>query len=121
MIALIVDDEVGDVEVLETFLKQNGHEILRSYTAQEGLKLFTVHQPDVVFLDIMLPDKNGISLLKEMKTIDKEIPVVMITGFRDAEKVVGAFREGAFDCLLKPFNYDYLKNEILPRIPLKKR
>lgn len=121
MLALIVDDDVETNELLEAFLRQNDHQVIKAFTAEEGLKNFTIEQPDIVFLDIMLPDKNGIEILKEIKLIDRETPVVMITGFKDAEKVVSAFREGAFDCLLKPFNYDYLKNDILTRVPLRKR
>ena len=121
MLILVIDDDTDVTDSLEIFFKQNGHEVLKAYTAKDGLKLFTLHLPDVVFLDIMLPDTNGITLLKEIKTISSETPVVMITGYKDAEKVIGAFREGAFDCLLKPFNLDYLKNDILPKIPLRKR
>lgn len=121
MRTLIIDDDPNVVELLESFFKQNGHEVLKSHSAEEGLKLFTIEEPDVIFLDIMLPDKNGIELLKEIKSMDRNMPVVMITGFKDAEKVVYAFREGAFDCLLKPINFDYLKNDILTRIPVRKR
>lgn len=118
---LIIDDEPDTVEPLTAFLTQNGHQVSKSYTAQEGLKTFTLELPDAVFLDIILPDKNGIELLKEIKIISRETPVIMITGYKDAEKVIHAFREGAFDCLLKPFNLEYLKNDILPRIPLRNR
>ena len=117
---LIIDDDTDTAELLADFLEQSGHRAVKCYTAAEGMQKLTV-QFDAVFLDIILPDKNGIALLKDIKKADSQMPVIMVTGFKDAENVVSAFREGAFDCLLKPFNYDYLKNDILPKLPLRKR
>ena len=69
----------------------------------------------------MLPEKDGLTLLKEMKEIDKEVTIAMITAYKDAERVIEAFRLGAMDCLLKPFNIDYIVNTVLPRVDLRKR
>ena len=121
MLLLVVDDDMEAVEYLSTFLVQNGHQVIKTYTGEEGLKMVSARKPDAVFLDIMLPDRNGIGVLKKIKSMDPEMPVIMITGFKDAENVVNAFREGSLDCLLKPYNYDYLKNEILPKIPIRKK
>ena len=121
MVILIVDDDVDASELLKTFMEQNGMKVLQAYTAEDGIKEFTQKKPDAVFLDIMLPDANGLDILKDLKSKDKETPIVMVTGFKDAENVVRAFREGAFDCLLKPYNYDYLKNDILGKIIPKVR
>src|SRR5262245_14475429 len=121
MVILIVDDDVDASELLKTFMEQNGMKAIQAYTAQDGLKEFSVKRPDAVFLDIMLPDANGLDILKEIKSKDKDTPIIMVTGFKDAENVVRAFREGAFDCLLKPYNYDYLKNDILAKIKPKSR
>ncbi|OGR82658.1 MAG: hypothetical protein A2902_07510 [Elusimicrobia bacterium RIFCSPLOWO2_01_FULL_64_13] len=118
---LIIDDDVDSADVLETFLTQNGHEAVKALSAGDGMEAFRSGNFDAVFLDIVLPDRNGIDLLKEIKKTSQDTPVVMVTGFKDAENVVNAFREGAFDCLLKPFNYEYLKSDIIGRIPLKKK
>ena len=118
---LIVDDDMEAAELLGTFLRQNGHQTTIKYTAEDGIKAIAEKRPDAVFLDIMLPDRNGIEVLKSIKSTDPEMPVIMVTGFKDAENVVNAFREGSLDCLLKPFNYDYLKNDILPKIPLRRK
>ncbi len=121
MLALIIDDDIEVMELLSSFLEQNGLDVVKSFTAEDGMKKFQTHHPEVTFLDIMLPDKSGLNLLKEMKKCNKNAPVIMVTGFKDAENVVTAFREGAFDCLLKPFNYEYLKNDILTRLKTSKK
>jgi DNA-binding NtrC family response regulator len=53
--------------------------------------------------------------------MDRNLPVVMITGYKEAEKVIEAFRNGAMDCLLKPFNFDYIKNNVLPHVVERKK
>jgi DNA-binding NtrC family response regulator len=107
---LVIDDDLEIHETLAVFFQSLGHEQIQSITAQDGLKQVVISEPDAVFLDIRLPDKDGIEVLKEIKQINKNIPVVMITGYKEAEKVIEAFRYGAMDCLLKPFNFDYMKN-----------
>jgi len=68
-----------------------------------------------------MPDKDGLVLLKEIKDIDKEVSVAMITAYKDAERVIEAFRLGAMDCLLKPFNVDYIANTVLPRVRVRSK
>jgi len=117
MLFAVVDDDIEAADLLATFLEQNGHQVVKAFNGEDARKIFSSQNPDGVFLDIVLPDANGIDLLKEFKKSKNQIPIVMVTGFKDAENVVNAFREGAFDCLLKPFNYEYIKNDILPKIP----
>jgi DNA-binding NtrC family response regulator len=69
----------------------------------------------------MMPEKDGLEVLKEIKELDKGVPVAMITAFKDAERVIEAFRLGAMDCLLKPFNLDYIINNILPKIQVRSK
>ncbi|OGS22471.1 MAG: hypothetical protein A2252_01390 [Elusimicrobia bacterium RIFOXYA2_FULL_39_19] len=107
---LIIDDDLEVQEMLNVFFKSLGYESVQITNATEGLKQVVVFEPNIVFLDIRLPDKDGIDVLKEIKQINKNLPVIMITGYKEAEKVIEAFRYGATDCLLKPFNFDYMKN-----------
>ena len=116
MVILIIDDDTDASALLKTFMEQSGFSVIQAYTAQDGVREFETKRPDAVFLDILLPDANGLDVLKKLKAGDKITPIVMVTGFKDAENVVQAFRQGAFDCLLKPYNYDYLKNDILAKI-----
>ncbi len=121
MLIQIIDDDAEASDLLKAFMEQDGHQVLQAFTAKDGGAQMSSRRPDVVFLDILLPDANGLDILKDIKSRDKSTPVVMVTGFKDAENVVRAFREGAFDCLLKPYNYDYLKNDILGKIVPKVR
>lgn len=116
MKVLVVDDEVDTVETLEEFLKIENCTVFKAYDGKEGLKQCVVNQPDLILLDIRLPDEDGIKVLEKMKQADPQVSVVMITGYKDAEKVVEAFRLGALDCILKPFNFEYLKMQVMPKV-----
>ena len=117
---LIIDDDVDSNETLETFLKTAGHEVHTVIDLDQGLVEFTVFEPNLVFLDLVFPQSNktGADLLEEMKKINKAIPVVIITGYSDAEKVFDLFKKGALDCIFKPFNFEYIKN-LLASIKLR--
>lgn len=117
---LVVDDDVETREVLAMFFKNNGYEnVSYAEDAKSAMREFVLVEPDVIFLDIVLPDKSGIELLREIKSLDKKVSVVMMTAYKDADKVIEAFREGALDCVLKPFNFEYIKNNVLSRVTPK--
>ena len=109
MKVLIVDDDQEIIEMLVMYFKSLNHETITASTAEECINQAVVAEPDMAFLDIRLPDRDGIDVLKELKEVKKNLPVVMITGYKEAEKVIEAFRYGALDCLLKPFNFEYVK------------
>lgn len=119
MRVLVIDDDPDVLEFLGTFFRSLNHEVITHSTAKDGLAALVSSQPDLVLLDIMLPQKNGLELLKEIKELDRNVPVAMITAYKDAERVIEAFRLGAMDCLLKPFNLEYIKNTVLPRVKIR--
>lgn len=118
---LVVDDDPDVLEFLKTFFQNLGHETILVGDPKEGMKQLVLNPPDLVLLDIMMPGKDGITLLREIKELDKEVSVAMITAYKDAERVIEAFRLGALDCLLKPFNLDYIVNTILPRVKIRSK
>lgn len=109
---LVVDDNSEVVEALSVFLKSMGLNVYTALTAETGLKQFLSINPKITLLDINLPDRSGMELLKEFKTVSPSAAVIMITGYKDAEKVIDCFREGAVDCILKPFNFSYVQKLI---------
>ncbi|RLD18036.1 MAG: response regulator [Caldiserica bacterium] len=113
---LVIDDESDVCEILEQFLVQEGYRVYLAFNGDEGIKKYIERRPDGVLLDIALPGKNGIEVLRELKKIDPDCNVIMITAYRDAEKVVEAFRLGAYDCIFKPFDFDYLRKALMAKL-----
>lgn len=116
MKVLVIDDDTEILEMLKAFFEVKGHSFQGVTTASGGVAEMAINQPDVIFLDIGLPDEDGLVTLKKIKAISESIPVVMITAYKNADKVIESFKYGATDCLLKPFNFDYLENKILTKI-----
>ena len=79
---LIVDDDPDVILFLSTVLRDNGYEPLDARNGQEGLLKVKEEHPELILLDLMMPEKSGIALLKELKADEKlgEIPVIMVTG-----------------------------------------
>jgi len=107
---LIVDDVEDIAIVLRDFITKLGYEVKIVSDGQSALEIVKNENFDLVLLDLAMPQLDGIEVLKKIKVINKETKVVIITAYRDAEKVVEAFRNGAKDCLFKPFNLKSLKN-----------
>ena len=100
---LVVDDEVGIRELLSEILADEGHQVLLAESAGEARRLREHHRPDLVLLDIWMPDTDGISLLKEWAASGQlGMPVVMMSGHGTIETAVEATRIGALDYLEKP-------------------
>jgi DNA-binding NtrC family response regulator len=100
---LVVDDEVGIRELLSEILADEGHQVLLAESAGDARRLREHHRPDLVLLDIWMPDTDGISLLKEWAASGQlGMPVVMMSGHGTIETAVEATRIGALDYLEKP-------------------
>jgi DNA-binding NtrC family response regulator len=100
---LVVDDEVGIRELLSEILADEGHQVLLAESAGEARRLRERQRPDLVLLDIWMPDTDGISLLKEWAATGQlGMPVVMMSGHGTIETAVEATRIGALDYLEKP-------------------
>ncbi len=109
---LIIDDYHAVRETLRIILR-NTYEVILTDTAHEGLKMLS-EDIGLVFLDIMLPDLNGLEVLKQIKNNHPSIPVVIITAFGTEEACINAFRLGARDYIKKPFN----PKEILQKVEI---
>jgi two-component system, NtrC family, response regulator AtoC len=101
---LVVDDETPILESLEMFLCEKGYRVITAATGAEGEIKFRQHHPDVVMLDIRLPDKNGLEILKEMLDIANPPKVIMMTAFQDMETTIEAMKSGAYEYLNKPLD-----------------
>ena len=114
---LVVDDEVGIRELLSEILADEGHQVMLAESAGDARRLRERARPDLVLLDIWMPDADGITLLKEWAASGQlTMPVVMMSGHSDVTAAVEAMKQGAFDFLVKPFGKeDVLRTAIAKR------
>ena len=103
---LVVDDEEIMREILEALLTREGYQVRLASTAEEGLELARTVPFDAAIVDVMLPGMNGVQALDELKKIDDDLPVLMITAFASVENAIAAMKRGAFDYISKPFKND---------------
>ncbi|MFQ5823767.1 MAG: sigma-54-dependent transcriptional regulator [bacterium] len=106
---LIVEDNEDLCQTLADVLGKEGNKVRTAYSGEHALNILHKDIIDLVLLDIKLPDTNGIKLLEEIKDLDPEILVIMITALTDAQPAVDAMKRGAYDYLMKPFELDELK------------
>jgi len=100
---LIIDDEANIVELVKLYLTREGFTIDSAGTGREGLSMLSATNPDLVILDIMLPDIDGFEVCKQIR-IKSRVPVLMLSARReDIDKIIG-LELGADDYLTKPFN-----------------
>ncbi len=105
---LVVDDDADIREVLTDRLESLGYRVLAAQTAKAGLELLERQNPQLVLLDIEMPDMNGIDMLREIRRLEHDIAVVMITAYGTIERAVEAMKEGAYDFIPKPFEPDHV-------------
>jgi two-component system response regulator PilR (NtrC family) len=103
---LVIDDEEIMREILEALLVREGYRVRLAGTAEEGLELARSLPFDAAIVDVMLPGMDGIAALEELKKINDELPVLMITAFASVETAIAAMKRGAFDYITKPFKND---------------
>jgi len=114
---LIVDDDKSVRGFLEKFLKLKGCQRIKSAaTGQDALRIIGQEGFKLVLLDIQLPDMGGLEVLRQIRQMNKDIPVIMITGFPDESKAREMIKEGAYDYIIKPFDLDYLELSVLTKI-----
>jgi len=105
---LIVDDEVGTRESLKMILK-NDYKVFLAKDAEEAFRQIGEHPPDIILLDIILPDIDGLRVLEKIKQNEPELTVIMITATRTVKTAVEAMKLGAYDYITKPFDIDELR------------
>jgi DNA-binding NtrC family response regulator len=105
---LLVDDDLDFQEIVTDRLAALGYRVLVASNGQEGLALLEKEGPQVVLLDIEMPDMNGLEVLKAMRTRAHDVTVVMLTAYGTIERAVQAMRQGAYDFIPKPFEPEHL-------------
>ncbi len=103
---LVIDDEEIMREILEALLTREGYQVRLASSAEEGLDVARTMPLDAAIVDVMLPGMNGVQALDELKKLDDDLPVLMITAFASVENAIAAMKRGAFDYISKPFKND---------------
>ncbi len=109
---LIVDDEKSMRDFLKIMLAKEGYEVKSFSSGEAAIKYFKENHLDLVISDIKMKGMDGVELLKELKALDEEIPVLMITAYASVDTAIEAMKSGAYDYFTKPFNVEEIKIHI---------
>ncbi|MEO8276326.1 MAG: UDP-3-O-acyl-N-acetylglucosamine deacetylase [Thermoanaerobaculia bacterium] len=105
-LVLIVDDEAGILTTLGGILTDNAFDVVTTASGAEALDLYRERRPAVVFLDVWLPDRDGLETLQTLRELDPAATIIMMSGHGTAATAVRAIKMGAFDYLEKPLSYE---------------
>jgi len=108
-VILVVDDEEAQRKVLAGFLRKKGFEVLAAGSADEALERVSTHTVDLVLTDLRMPGGGGLELLRGLRALNPEIPVVVMTAYGTVASAVEAMKDGAADYLSKPVDLDELE------------
>ncbi len=100
---LLIDDDEGTSGLLHEIFHGDGYEVAIAATGTEGLRLAAERPYDVILCDVLLPDIDGVEVLRRLRRLDPDIPIIIMTAFGTVEMAMRALDEGAFDYVRKPF------------------
>jgi DNA-binding NtrC family response regulator len=106
---LIVDDEENIRQILTEYLTDFGYEVTCAADGQEALQIFRKDYFDIILSDLVMRPMDGLELLTEIKKVDHDVLFIMITGYPSIESAMKAIKNGARDCITKPFNIDEIR------------
>jgi two-component system, sensor histidine kinase and response regulator len=111
---LVVDDRIDNLRLLSDLLGEHGYEVRAVTTGRQALQAVEHHPPDLILLDITMPEMNGYEVCQRLKAKDrsKDVPVIFLTSLTDTADKVRAFDAGGVDYVTKPFQFD----EVLARV-----
>ena len=113
---LIVDDDIEVCKSIRDAIKREGYNVDISTSGAEALEKVKKDRPDLIILDVRMPEMNGVQTLKAIKEIDDTIPVIMLSGYGDVDLAEESFRLSAYDYVSKPIDFEYLKASILSKV-----
>jgi two-component system KDP operon response regulator KdpE len=104
---LVVDDEETTVHLLSVLLELKGFEVIKAYQADEALRKAYRTHPDLILLDIMLPEMDGIEVCRRLRELS-DVPIIFLTALTDTKDVVRGLESGADDYIVKPYDNEEL-------------
>jgi len=100
---LVIEDENNIRSFAKTILEANSYQVITADTCQNGIMMFSSHRPDLVLLDLGLPDKDGLEFIRTIRSQQETIPVLVLSARTDETDKVAALDLGANDYITKPF------------------
>lgn len=117
---LIVDDEPSSLELLEVYLSEKGYEVDCAVNGRECIQKMADLKPDVLVLDVRLPDADGLDILERLKEEKVSTHIIIITAFHDMGTTIKAMKRGAFEYIPKPIDVDDLEAAIARAVDLSR-
>lgn len=112
---LVVDDSLLIRKLLQDFLEAKGYTVLLAQDGKEALEMINKDMPDMMLLDITMPVMDGIEVLEELKKLNINLPVIIVTNTADIKIARETLEKGAYDYVTKPIDFDYLELSILAK------
>ena len=107
---LVIDDESNILFTLQETLGSNQLNVVTASTGRQGIVVFQEAQPDVVLVDVRLPDMTGLDVFRKLHELDARVPIVIMTAYSRTDNAIEAMRSGAFEYLLKPLDLNRLRD-----------
>ena len=111
---LIIDDEISVLKAVSTILKHEKIDVTCAQSSQEALEALSMQSFDIILLDIMMPQMNGLDVLEKLKEINSDQKVIMMTAYSTLDKVLKSHKIGATNYVMKPFSsLDALEKKVV--------
>ncbi|MDQ7786012.1 MAG: response regulator [Thermodesulfovibrionales bacterium] len=117
---LIVDDEIDTLRPLCEILEEWGYQVLHATSGKNALEILETEEVDLLVTDLSMPEMNGIELLRTACERDRDLVCIIITAYGTIQRAVDAMSAGAFDFVLKPFDFKMLRSKISRAVEMRK-
>lgn len=117
---LVIDDDDNICYAFEEFLKEERHEPIVASNAYEGIKIIKEEKPDVVFMDIRMPETSGLDALQEIRLTNSKTKIVLMTAYGTMQTTIEAIQMGAFDYIIKPLDINTVKKVLKKALNAKR-
>lgn len=117
---LVVDDEPADLGLVSRALEKLGHQVLTADAVKSAVRIVGSQRPDVAVLDVILPDGNGLGLLKSIRDIDDRLPIIFVTSSSESATAIQAMKLGALDYLVKPIDITELRKIVARALEIRR-
>lgn len=122
VLVMIIDDNPENLKYLASIVKKSGYEYVMSLNGNQALEFLKSEKPDIILLDIMMPEIDGYEVCQKLKSNEntKDIPIIFVTAKAEIDEIVKGFEVGGVDYVTKPFNFVILESRIRTHIELKR-